>query len=67
HHHRIHHPGWHTKLLPDATLEITRPDGTTLVSHPPGMPTHSRLTRSKGPLSSMIASIGSAFARGAAP
>jgi hypothetical protein len=67
HHHRIHHPGWHTKLLPDATLEITRPDGTTLVSHPPGMQTHSRLTRSKGPLSSMIASIGSAFARGAAP
>ncbi|MGQ0616333.1 MAG: DUF222 domain-containing protein, partial [Acidimicrobiia bacterium] len=28
HHHRIHRqPGWHLKLLPDNTLEVTRPDG----------------------------------------
>jgi hypothetical protein len=36
HHHLIHRPDWHAKLLPDATLEITRPDGTTRSSHPPG-------------------------------
>jgi hypothetical protein len=36
HHHLIHRPDWHAKLLPDATLEITRPDGTTRTSHPPG-------------------------------
>jgi hypothetical protein len=36
HHHLIHRPGWHAKLLPDATLEITRPDSTTRTSHPPG-------------------------------
>jgi hypothetical protein len=36
HHHLIHKPDWHAKLLPDATLEITRPDGTTRTSHPPG-------------------------------
>jgi hypothetical protein len=38
HHHLLHHPGWHAKLLPDATLEITNPTGHVRTSHPP--PTH---------------------------
>jgi hypothetical protein len=36
HHHRLHQTGWHVKLLPDATLEVTHPDGTTHTSAPPG-------------------------------
>jgi len=36
HHHRLHQPGWRAKLLPDATFELTRPDGTTESSPPPG-------------------------------
>ena len=35
HHHLIHTPGWHLKLEPDATVTITKPDGTTRTSHPP--------------------------------
>jgi hypothetical protein len=36
-HHRIlHRPGWHAKLLPDATLEVTDPTGQTRTSRPPG-------------------------------
>jgi hypothetical protein len=35
HHRRLHRPGFHAKLLPDATLEITRPDDTTSRSRPP--------------------------------
>lgn len=35
HHHRAHQPGWHVKLLPDATLHITTPTGTVLHSRPP--------------------------------
>ncbi len=27
HHHRLHQPGWHAKLRPDAILEVTDPDG----------------------------------------
>jgi hypothetical protein len=27
HHHVLHQPGWHAKLLPDATFEVTDPDG----------------------------------------
>jgi len=27
HHHLLHTPGWHAKLLPDATLEVTDPHG----------------------------------------
>jgi hypothetical protein len=34
HHHFAHHPHWHLKLLPDATVEVTTPDGRTLTSHP---------------------------------
>jgi Domain of unknown function (DUF222) len=34
HHHLIHRPGWQLKLLPDATIEITTPDGQTLTSEP---------------------------------
>ena len=34
HHHRLHKPDWHAKLLPDATLEITTPTGAVLTSHP---------------------------------
>jgi hypothetical protein len=36
HHHRLHETGWQAKLLPDATLEVTHPDGTTHTSQPPG-------------------------------
>jgi Domain of unknown function (DUF222)/HNH endonuclease len=35
HHHLLHAPGWHAKLLPDATLEITGPTGHVRTSHPP--------------------------------
>jgi hypothetical protein len=36
HHHLLHLPAWHIKLLPDATVEVTRPDGQVLVDRPPG-------------------------------
>ena len=42
HHHQIHRPGWHLKLLPNADLEITYPDGTTRTSQPRGQPTPTR-------------------------
>ena len=35
HHDFAHHPKWHLKLLPDATVTVTRPDGITLTSRPP--------------------------------
>jgi hypothetical protein len=35
HHHLLHRPGWHTKLLPDATLEITDPRGRHRTTSPP--------------------------------
>jgi hypothetical protein len=35
HHHKCHQPGWTAKLLPDATFEVTTPDGRHLVSRPP--------------------------------
>ncbi len=35
HHHLVHQPGWHVKLLADATVVITTPDGRVLTSHPP--------------------------------
>jgi hypothetical protein len=35
HHHLLHRPRWHTKLLPDTTLEITDPTGHVHTSHPP--------------------------------
>jgi hypothetical protein len=38
HHHLSHHPGWHVKLLPDASVHVTAPDGTELVSRPPPRP-----------------------------
>ena len=34
HHHLLHAPGWHAKLLPDNTLEITDPQGRTHTSTP---------------------------------
>lgn len=34
HHHLIHQPGWQVKLLPDATVEVTTPDGRVLIGHP---------------------------------
>ena len=37
HHRRLHRPGYGAKLLPDATFEITRPDGRTDASEPPGI------------------------------
>jgi hypothetical protein len=36
HHHRLHQPRWHAKLLPDATLHLTDPTGHVHTSHPPG-------------------------------
>ena len=35
HHHLLHTPAWHAKLLPDATLEITNPQGHTRTTTPP--------------------------------
>jgi hypothetical protein len=35
HHHICHTKGYTVKLLPDGTVEITKPDGTTTTSHPP--------------------------------
>jgi hypothetical protein len=35
HHHRVHLVGWHIKLLPSGTVEVTAPDGTTRTSDPP--------------------------------
>ncbi len=37
HHHLLHSPGWHAKLLPDATLEITDPQGQVHTSDPPAL------------------------------
>ena len=34
-HHRVHDKGWGLKLLPDRTLEVTLPDGTTVETGPP--------------------------------
>jgi Domain of unknown function (DUF222)/HNH endonuclease len=36
HHHVLHTPGWHAKLLPDNTIETTNPTGHVRTSHPPG-------------------------------
>lgn len=39
HHHRVlHRPGWHAKLLPDATLEITARSGDVITSRLPPAP-----------------------------
>jgi hypothetical protein len=35
HHHLLHRPGWHAKLLPDATLEITDPQSRVRATSPP--------------------------------
>jgi hypothetical protein len=35
HHARLHQPGWRAKLLPDATLEITEPNGIVRCTSPP--------------------------------
>ncbi len=35
HHHRLHEPDWQAKLLPDATFEVTRPDGLVRCTSPP--------------------------------
>jgi hypothetical protein len=35
HHHLIHLKGWHIKLLPHGTIEVTAPDGTLRTSDPP--------------------------------
>jgi len=35
HHHVLHQPGWHAKLLPDATFEVTDPDGIVRSTSPP--------------------------------
>jgi hypothetical protein len=35
-----HQPGWHDKLLPDGTYEITDPTGRVHQSHPPGILTN---------------------------
>jgi Domain of unknown function (DUF222) len=38
HHHLLHSPGWHAKLLPDGTFVVTAPDGRSLEGQPPGRP-----------------------------
>jgi hypothetical protein len=38
HHHLCHEPGWRVKLLPDASVHVTAPDGSELVSRPPPRP-----------------------------
>jgi Domain of unknown function (DUF222) len=35
HHHLLHTPGWHAKLLPDNTLEVTDPRGQVHTADPP--------------------------------
>ena len=35
HHKRLHQPGWHAKLRPDATLEVTDPYGRIRTTAPP--------------------------------
>ena len=35
HHQILHQPGWHAKLLPDRTFEVTMPTGRVLIGHPP--------------------------------
>jgi Domain of unknown function (DUF222) len=35
HHHLLHSPGWHAKLLPDYTLQVTDPSGRVHTSSPP--------------------------------
>ena len=35
HHHRLQQPGWQAKLLPDATFEVTQPDGIVRATSPP--------------------------------
>jgi hypothetical protein len=35
HHHRLHQPDWQAKLLPDATFEVTDPDGMVRATSPP--------------------------------
>ena len=39
HHDFAHQPAWHLKLLPDATVEVTKPDGRVLTSRPPPLGT----------------------------
>ncbi|HEX7169038.1 MAG TPA: DUF222 domain-containing protein [Acidimicrobiales bacterium] len=36
HHHLLHNQRWRAKLLPDATFEVTSPDGLTRATRPPG-------------------------------
>jgi hypothetical protein len=38
HHHLLHTPDWHAKLLPDNTLIVTTPDGRTLQGKPHSRP-----------------------------
>jgi hypothetical protein len=35
HHHVLHQPGWQAKLRPDATFEVTDPDGVVRATSPP--------------------------------
>jgi hypothetical protein len=36
HHHVIHRPGWHVRLDPTGTIEVTDPEGRRRTSDPPG-------------------------------
>jgi hypothetical protein len=38
HHHLLHKPGWEAKLLPDATFEVTAPDGRVFTTRPGHIP-----------------------------
>ena len=39
HHHMLHdNSGWTAKLHPDGQIDFTKPDGTTVTTHPPDHP-----------------------------
>jgi hypothetical protein len=48
HHDFAHHPRWHLKLLPDATVEVTTPEGRVLTSRPPPSRQERRWRSAKG-------------------
>ncbi|MEY2591585.1 MAG: hypothetical protein QOJ67_3569, partial [Acidimicrobiaceae bacterium] len=35
HHHLVHQPGWHEKVLPDGTIKTTSPTGKAFTNRPP--------------------------------
>ena len=48
HHHLLHKPGWEAKLLPDATFEVTAPDGRVFTTKPPSRTPRYGLAQQRG-------------------